>query len=43
LISAYANTGDLSKAVATYERFAQGLQKDLGIKPSEKTQALKRL
>ncbi|RPI32077.1 MAG: hypothetical protein EHM70_09865 [Chloroflexota bacterium] len=40
LMAAYANSGDLSKAAATYERFAQGLQKDLGIKPSEQTQAL---
>jgi len=40
LISAYANTGDLSKAVAIYERYAQALQKDLGMKPSEQTQAL---
>jgi len=40
LMSAYANTGDLSKAVTTYERYAQALQKDLGMKPSEQTQAL---
>jgi predicted ATPase/DNA-binding SARP family transcriptional activator len=40
LMVAYANTGNLSKAAATYERFRQGLQKDLGIKPSEQTQAL---
>ena len=26
--------------MATYERFAQGLQKDLGVNPSEQTQAL---
>jgi predicted ATPase/DNA-binding SARP family transcriptional activator len=40
LMSAYASTGDLSKAVATYERFSQGLHKDLGVAPSEQTQAL---
>ena len=40
LMSAYANRGDLSKAMATYERFSQGLQKDLGVGPSEQTQAL---
>ncbi|MBP1693575.1 MAG: Adenylate/guanylate cyclase (modular protein) [Chloroflexi bacterium] len=40
LITAYANYGDLSKAAATYERFSHGLQKDLGVKPSEQTQAL---
>jgi len=40
LITAYASTGDLSKAVASYERLKQGMQKDLGIKPSEKTQGL---
>jgi hypothetical protein len=39
-MSAYANTGDLSKAVVIYERFSQGLQKDLGVKPSEQTQDL---
>jgi predicted ATPase/DNA-binding SARP family transcriptional activator len=40
LIIAHANLGDLSKAGASYERFAKGLQKDLGLKPSEQTQAL---
>jgi predicted ATPase/DNA-binding SARP family transcriptional activator len=40
LMSAYANTGDTSKAVATYERLTLGLQKDLGVKPSEQTRAL---
>ena len=40
LMSAYANTGDNSKAVATYERYAQALQKEMGLKPSEQTQAL---
>lgn len=40
LISAYANTGDIAKAVATYERYAQALQKELGMKPSEQTLAL---
>lgn len=40
LITAYASTGDMSKAVATYERYSQVLQKDLGMKPAEQTQAL---
>ena len=40
LIAAYANTGNISKAAATYEHYAQTLQKDLGLKPSEQTQAL---
>jgi non-specific serine/threonine protein kinase len=40
LMTAYASRGDVSKAMAIYERFAQGLQKDLGLKPSEQTQAL---
>ena len=40
LMAAYANSGDMSKAVATYERLTQGLQKDLSVKPSEQTQAL---
>ena len=40
LMSAYANSGDISKAVATYERLALGLKKDLAAKPSEQTQAL---
>jgi predicted ATPase/DNA-binding SARP family transcriptional activator len=40
LITAYANTGDLTKALASYERLRQGMQKDLGIKPSEQTQTL---
>jgi predicted ATPase/DNA-binding SARP family transcriptional activator len=40
LISAYANTGDISKAAATYERFSQGLQKELGVSPSEQTREL---
>ena len=40
LISAYANTGDISKAITTYERFTQALQKELGMKPSEQTQSL---
>jgi hypothetical protein len=39
-MAAYANGGDISKAVAAYDRLAQGLQKDLGVKPSEQTQAL---
>jgi predicted ATPase/DNA-binding SARP family transcriptional activator len=40
LISAHANSGDLPKAIATYEQYAQALQKDMGIMPSEQTQAL---
>ena len=40
LMAAYANAGDISKAVATYERYARALQKELGMKPSEQTQAL---
>ncbi len=40
LMTAYANTGDISKAVATYERYTQALQKEMGMKPSEQTQAL---
>ena len=40
LMTAYASRGDVSKAVATYERFSRGLQQDLGLKPSEQTQAL---
>jgi pentatricopeptide repeat protein len=40
LMSAYANTGDTSKAVAMYERLTRGLQKEMGVKPSEQTQAL---
>jgi predicted ATPase/DNA-binding SARP family transcriptional activator len=40
LMSAYTHRGELSKAVATYERFRQGLQKDLGVEPSQQTQAL---
>lgn len=40
LMAAYANTGDLAKAAATYERLTRGLQKELGVMPSEQTQAL---
>jgi len=40
LMAAYANTGDASKAVLIYERYAQALQKEMGMKPSEPTQAL---
>ena len=40
LITAYANSGDLSKAAATYERLSKGLLKNLGVKPSEQSQAL---
>jgi predicted ATPase/DNA-binding SARP family transcriptional activator len=40
MMTAYANTGDLSKAVATYESLAKGLQNKLGVKPSEQTLAL---
>jgi predicted ATPase/DNA-binding SARP family transcriptional activator len=40
MMSAYANIGDISRAVATYERFSLGLQREMGMKPSEQTQAL---
>jgi predicted ATPase/DNA-binding SARP family transcriptional activator len=40
MMSAYANRGDLAKAATTYESFSQGLQNDLGIKPSPQTQEL---
>jgi predicted ATPase/DNA-binding SARP family transcriptional activator len=40
LMTAYASTGELSKAMATYERLVQGLQSELGVKPSGQTQAL---
>ena len=40
LMSAYANGGDIPKAVDTYKRLSQGLEKDLGMKPSEQSQAL---
>jgi predicted ATPase/DNA-binding SARP family transcriptional activator len=40
LIAAYANRADLSKAAMTYERFERALQRELGVKPSETTQAL---
>ncbi len=40
LMNAYANTGDLSKVAVLYERFTNGLQKDLGIGPSKHTQEL---
>jgi predicted ATPase len=40
LITAYANTGDVSKAMNIYERYAQVLQKEGGIKPSDHTQLL---
>jgi predicted ATPase/DNA-binding SARP family transcriptional activator len=40
LMNAYANHGDLSKAAVIYERLTNGLQKDLGISPSNPTQEL---
>lgn len=40
LITAYASQGDLVKAAETYEHFSRGIQKDLGIKPSEQTLAV---
>jgi hypothetical protein len=40
LIVTFASSGDLSKATATYERYTRSLQKELGVKPSEQTQAL---
>ncbi len=40
LMTGYANTGDMSKAVATYEALTLGLKKDLGVEPSEQTQEL---
>ncbi len=42
LMTAYASSGDVSKAMATYERFSQGLYNDLGVAPSEQTQTLYR-
>jgi DNA-binding SARP family transcriptional activator len=39
-MTAYASRGELSKAAATYKRLVQGMQNDLGVKPSEQTQAL---
>lgn len=39
LMTVYANQGDVSKALPTYERLAQGLQKELGTQPSEHTRA----
>jgi predicted ATPase/DNA-binding SARP family transcriptional activator len=40
LMVAYAQTGEISRALATYERLVKGLQKNLGSKPSEQTQVL---
>jgi predicted ATPase/DNA-binding SARP family transcriptional activator len=40
IMTAYASIGDVSKVVETFERFALGLQRDLGVAPSEQTQAL---
>ncbi|HEX6302665.1 MAG TPA: BTAD domain-containing putative transcriptional regulator [Anaerolineales bacterium] len=40
LMTAYANSGNVSRAVVTYERLAQGLQEELGTQPSEHTRAL---
>jgi len=31
LMTAYASNGDVSKAVATYERYAQALEKEMGV------------
>jgi predicted ATPase len=39
-MSVYASGGDTSKAVATYKTLSLGLQKDLGVNPSEQSQAL---
>jgi predicted ATPase/DNA-binding SARP family transcriptional activator len=40
LMSAYASSGNLARAIATYESLREGLQKDLGVMPSDQTQAL---
>jgi hypothetical protein len=40
LMTGYANSGDISRAVSTYDRFAQGFHKEMGLKPSEQTQVL---
>ena len=40
LMVAYASSGEPAKAVAAYERYAQALQKNLGLKPSEQTRML---
>ncbi len=40
LMAAYASSGEPAKAVAAYERYAQALQKNLGLKPSEQTRML---
>lgn len=40
LMTAYANSGDVSRAVMTYERLSKGLQEELGAQPSEHTRAL---
>lgn len=40
LMTAQVARGETAKAVQTYERLAQGLERDLGLEPSEATQAL---
>ena len=40
LMTAYASSGDMANAVAVYERLTQDLQHELGLDPSEQTQAL---
>lgn len=37
LMAAYAHTGEIARAVQTYERLAQGLDRDLALPPSEQT------
>jgi predicted ATPase/DNA-binding SARP family transcriptional activator len=40
LMTAYASTGNMSKAAAAYEQITSGMQKDLGVNTSAETQAL---
>ena len=40
MMLAYANLGDLRKAVATYEGFSHAMQSELGIEPSRQTREL---
>jgi len=40
LITAHAASGDVARAIAAFERLAQGLERDLGLAPSEPTRAL---
>ncbi len=42
LMIVHALSGDVPKAISTYERFSQGLKKDYGIRPSEQTRTLYR-